>query len=188
MRPLALIALTLWTALCGLAAEISQAPAVTSAIAPSPSSIVGRRNLQHQIARLVLPEIQFNAIPLAEVVTQLSALARQSDPGRRGINFLILDPPRIAISADAPGNPAPAPATPPTLRDGLIHVREPLKNLALREALEAVCLCAEMPTRFCIEQYAITFVPRAPGGVFTRPARANPDTFRQGLPGVVPAP
>ena len=43
----------------------------------------------------------------------------------------------------------------------------------------------DFSVKFYIEEYAVAIIPRRPGEVLGRTFRANPDTFKQGLPGVV---
>ena len=62
---------------------------------------------------------------------------------------------------------------------------QPLNNLTLRHALDVICKNAELPTQFSVEEYAIVFIPRGPVAYFSRIFRVNPDTFIQGLQGVV---
>ena len=101
---------------------------------------------------------------------RLSEDAKKFDPEQKGLNFLIYDPADFAPVLNTTTNAAPAPR-PNSLSDGLIQVRQPLAGLTLRHALEVICRSAEMPTSFYVEEYAITFFPRQPGGVFNRTFR-----------------
>lgn len=144
--------------------------------------VIGVKNIKRKLGEIVLPQVHFDGVPLSEVVKRLSEEAKRFDPEKRGVNFVIFDPPPVAG-----GNPAPV-GPPLSLGDGLIHVREPLVGLTLRHALDVICKSAEVPTQFGVEDYAVSFFLRVPGGVFGRTIRANPDTFQQGLPGVVMSP
>lgn len=160
-------------------AAVTNAP---TAVATYP--VMGVQNIKRKLGEIVLPGVHFDGVPLAEVVKRLSDDARRFDPERRGLNFVIFDPPEAAAQPVVGGNPAPV-GPPLSLGDGLIHVREPLAGLTLRHALDVICKSAAVPTQFGVEDYAVSFFLRVPGGVFGRSLRANPDTFRQGLPGVV---
>ena len=169
---------------------------LSAALAASPTNaaervvtypVIGVKNIKRKLGEIVLPEVRFDGVPLSEVVKRLSEEAKRYDPERRGLNFVIFDPPQVAADPVVRGNSAPV-GPPLSLGDGLIHVREPLAGLTLRHALDVICKSAEVPTQFGVEDYAVSFFLRVPGGVFGRTIRANPDTFRQGLPGVVMSP
>ena len=167
-----------WSAALGASPTNAELPAVVT------YPVKGVQHIKRKLGQIVLPEVHFDGVPLAEVVKRLSAEAKRFDPERRGVNFVIFDPPQAPVPPVVGGNPAPVGA-PLSLGDGLIHVRQPLTGLTLREALDVICKSAEVPTQFGVEDYAVSFFLRVPGGVFGRTIRANPDTFRQGLPGVV---
>ncbi|MEN9574250.1 MAG: hypothetical protein RL514_2105 [Verrucomicrobiota bacterium] len=152
----------------------------------------GAQGLNRKLDRIVLPEVHFDGVPLAEVVKRLAEDAQkfdpEPDPKRKGVNLLINDVAPAAPLLDVSGNPVPA-ARPVLLSEGLIRVNQPLKNLTLRQALDVICKTAELPTQFSVEEYAIAFIPRGPGGAyFSRTFRVNPDTFMQGLQGVASTP
>ncbi len=149
----------------------------------------GAQGLNRKLDQIVLPEVHFDGVPLAEVVKRLDADVRkfdpEPDPKLKGVNFLINDTARPAPLLDATGNPVP-PAQPVALSEGLVRLSTPLRHLTLRQVLDVICKTADVPTRFSVEEYAIAFIPRGPGGAyFSRTFRVNPDTFMQGLRGVV---
>jgi len=147
----------------------------------------GAQRINRKLEEIVLPEVHFDGVPLAEVVKLLSEDAKRFDPEKKGLNFLINDvSPQLPL-LDANGNPVPA-ARPVALSEGLIRVGQPLKNLTLRHALDVICKTAELPTQFSVEEYAIAFIPRGPVAYYSRIFRVNPDTFIQGLQGVVANP
>lgn len=144
----------------------------------------GAQRINRKLEEIVLPEVHFDAVPLTEVLKRLDADAKQFDPEKKGLNFLINDvSPQLPL-LDAVGNPVPV-ARPVRLSEGLVRVTQPLKNLTLRQALDVICKTAELPTQFSVEEYAIAFIPRGPVAYFSRMFRVNPDTFIQGLQGVV---
>ncbi len=151
----------------------------------------GAQRLNRKLEEIILPEVHFDGIPLAEVVKRLSEDAQkfdpEADPKKKGLNFLINDAVRPAPLLDASGNPVPV-AQPVALSEGLIRVSTPLKNLTLRHALDVICKNAEQPTTFSVEEYAIAFIPRGDATFFSRMFRVSPDAFIQGLQGVVANP
>lgn len=144
----------------------------------------GAQRINRKLEEIVLPEVHFDAVPLVGVVQRLIEDAKKFDPEKQGLNFLINDVAPAAPLLDAAGNPVPV-ARPVALSEGLVRVGQPLKNLTLRQALDVICKTAELPTQFSVEEYAIAFIPRGPVAYYSRIFRVNPDTFIQGLQGVV---
>ena len=144
----------------------------------------GAQRINRKLGEIVLPEVHFDAVPLVGVVQRLIEEAKKFDPEQKGLNFLINDVAPAAPLLDAAGNPVPV-ARPVALSEGLVRVTQPLKNLTLRQALDVICKTAELPTQFSVEEYAIVFIPRGPVAYYSRIFRVNPDTFIQGLQGVV---
>ena len=180
---------SLWlTALVVALPDLSAAPPevrTNSETATLTYPVIGVRRIKRKLDEIVLPEVHFDGVSLAEVVKRLSDEAKRFDPEKKGLNFLIFDPVPPAPVLDVSGNPVPAGQS-VSLGEGLIQVRQPLTGLTLRHALDVICKSAEVPMQFGVEEYAVTFFPRAPAaGVFGRTLRVNPNTFQQGLPGVV---
>ncbi|MFM8471542.1 MAG: hypothetical protein ACKODH_16530, partial [Limisphaerales bacterium] len=148
----------------------------------------GAQRINRKLEEIVLPEVHFDAVPLVGVVQRLIEDAKkfdpEPDPAKKGLNFLINDVAPAAPLLDAAGNPVPV-ARPVALSEGLVRVTQPLKNLTLRQALDVICKTAELPTQFSVEEYAIAFIPRGPVAYYSRMFRVNPDTFIQGLQGVM---
>ncbi|KAF0172204.1 MAG: peptidase M56 BlaR1, partial [Limisphaerales bacterium] len=151
----------------------------------------GAQRINRKLDEIVLPEVHFDAVPLVGVVQRLIEDAKkfdpEPDPKKKGLNFLINDVAPAAPLLDAAGNPVPV-ARPVALSEGLVRVSQPLKSLTLRHALDVICKNAELPTQFSVEEYAIVFIPRGPVAYYSRIFRVNPDTFIQGLQGVVGSP
>ena len=153
----------------------------------------GAQLINRKLDQIVLPEIHFDGVPLKDVVKRLADDAKQLDPEKKGLNFLINDVNRTALTAapavDPNGNPMPA-AQPVPLSETLVHLSLPLKGLTLREALDAICKTSEGGAGFAVEEYAVAFIPRGPGAsaLFSRTFRVSPDAFMQGLQGVVASP
>ncbi len=153
----------------------------------------GAQRLNRKLDEIVLPEIHFDGVPLKDVVRRLGDDAKQFDPEKKGLNFIINDVNRTALNAapafDPNGNVLPA-AQPVPLSESLVQLSLPLKGLTLREALDAICKTSEGGAGFTVEEYAVAFIPRGPGAsaLFSRTFRVSPDAFMQGLQGVAGTP
>ena len=51
----------------------------------------GAHRLSRKLDEIILPEVHFDGVPLAEVVKRLSEDAKKFDPEEKGLNFLIND-------------------------------------------------------------------------------------------------
>ncbi|MCF7708713.1 MAG: hypothetical protein K9N52_07430, partial [Verrucomicrobia bacterium] len=170
----------------------------------------GRQDIQSKLGKIILDEVQFERMPLSEVVLYLSEQSVKRDPTGEGINFMInseLDAGVMSMIAsggaggDAYGQSS-APAygaqqqqqgqfqpqmyEPPDLRQTVITIDPPLRNITLGNALDAIVKSADSPIKYTIEEYAIILCPRTIEAeqLHTRTFKLDPNTFVQGLQAV----
>ncbi|HSY16874.1 MAG TPA: tetratricopeptide repeat protein, partial [Candidatus Acidoferrales bacterium] len=133
----------------------------------------GRQAIVAKLDRIRLDTVNYDGLPLSEVVRQLSEQSRLRDPDRKGINFLInpnADQSGPAIAGANPGGlgglpgggaPAPAPIDPatglpttPTAATGggekvdigtATTVRLALTDVRMADVLDAIVLVCEHP-------------------------------------------
>ncbi len=156
----------------------------------------GRHDINEKLNHIVLQDVEFPdiGVPLSEAVKYLDKETRLRDPQRQGLNFMIAPWVDIqtqtqgALTIDpTTGQPSTAPPEPPfELRDVKIRIEPALRNVTLKEVLDAIVKVAEKPIKFSIEDYAIIFSRKLPEQqqLFTRTYKVNPNTFQQGLEGV----
>lgn len=172
--------------------------------APNTSS-KARQKLLAKLDQIQVGEVFFDGLPLEEVVKWLRLECLKHDPEKKGMNFIINPflnkaPPSPGAATnragqtsppllDAFGNPiAIRPQTPGTgLGSVLIKINPSLKELTLRQALDVICKMANQPIQYIVEDYAVVFLP-GPANRFPRIYKTDPNTFKQGLEGVRPAP
>ncbi|MBI4662089.1 MAG: M56 family metallopeptidase [Verrucomicrobia bacterium] len=171
-------------------ASTSAAAAATQAAPKSSKSSVARpaeqrMKIESKLEQIVLAEVLYDSIPLSEVVKDLYDLSRKLDPDRRGVNFLLgrnLDSgttqPRI--------DPVTGQAIPQLLLDlaelnnVVIRIHPALRNVRLKDVLNALTRVADRPISYTIEEYGVVFSPD--------PARAQdygiavPSVLSQPLP------
>jgi len=144
-------------------------------------------------------------IPLSQVIKFLDeevrdAEIRQGGAGR-GINFIIAN--YLDIQTQQPGmGMAMGQAVDPTtgqpissapqqeqfdVGDVTITLDPPLRNVRLADVLDAIIKVANKQIKYSVEEYGIYFTRRIPEEpqLFTRTFRLNPNTFFQGLEGVI---
>jgi len=151
----------------------------------------GRHAIQSKLHRIFLDEIEFDGLPLPQVLRYLAEQAYTRDPEKTGVNFMI-NPNVFAAQFAAPlvdpttGALIPAPPPEPLdMNSVLVRISPPLRNLRLIDVLEAVTKVADKPIQYSIEEYAVIFSQKATDvQLETRVFRVNPNTFLEGLEGV----
>jgi beta-lactamase regulating signal transducer with metallopeptidase domain len=138
---------------------------IVSARNSAPQQDAAKRNrLEAKLNGIVLPEASFDALPLGEVLKLLSEQARKLDTEKQGINFLLNpNPPQGAITAtvDSAVDPTTglplmvAPAEQIDLSSVAVKFSLPLRNVTMREVLDAVVKVAERPIEYSVEDYAV---------------------------------
>lgn len=164
-----------------------------------------RARLLKKLHSIVLDEIVFDGLTLETVVRILEQKSRELDPEGVGVQFMFASPsaglpPPSTLAATVPGldpnavpaTVAPAPVAPVNLaaldlRQAVISVRSPLRNIRLLHVLDVVSKSSDQPVLFAAHDYALVIVPRVDGN-FTRGFRTSPTMFQQGLQGVFATP
>jgi len=175
------------------------------AIAPAAEAVKEsqrRAQLEAKLKQIVLPEVNFDGLPLSEVVKYLSDECRKRDPEKQGVNFL-LNPWPLNPQPSGPG-PAAAPIDPttglplaPSAPEEPVDVNQigvkftlPLRNVTLKDTLDAIAMMADRNIEYTIEDYAVVFSLKpkmmpAPGPVaeelLVRTYKVDTNTFFAGL-------
>ena len=153
----------------------------------------GRQAIYSKLDRIKLNELVLDSIPLSDVVAQLSAEAKNRDPDKRGLNFIInanIDPASAGPPAIDPATGIPIPAQGGEAVDIsaiTIRLKPALTDITLHQALDAIQKVADRPIKYSVEDYAVVFSLRTPETplLHTRTFRVDPNTFLQGLQGVI---
>jgi len=149
-----------------------------------------REQIYAKLDRIRLDQVQFDGLPLGEVVKSLNDESRKRDLEKRGINFLVsanVDPASAAPGID-PGTGLPvAPAADVAdLSTTIIKIMPALNDITMHQALDAIQKVADRPIKYSVEDYAIVFSLKAAENpvLHTRWFKVDPNTFIQGLQGV----
>jgi Zn-dependent protease with chaperone function len=120
--------------------------------------------LDGKLEQIVLDEVAFDGLPLPEVLKFLNEESRKHDPEKKGINFLIK--PNVVANAPAPtvdpttGQLVSAPAPePPDMNSVAVRFNLPLREVRLKDVLDAVVTVADKPIQYSVEDYAVVFSP-----------------------------
>ncbi len=153
----------------------------------------GRQLIYQKLDTIRIDELALDSIPLQGVIEQISKDAKARDVEKKGINFIInnnVDPiPQAAPTIDpTTGLPTAAAnaAGDVDITQTTIKLMPPLRDVTLRQALDALVKVADRPIKYSVEEYAIVFSLRAPESpaLHTRFFKIDPNTFMQGIQGV----
>jgi len=176
-------------------------PADTPAPEPktvSPGKPARGAKVEAKLKQIVLPEVGFNGLPLSEVLGFLRNEALKRDPDKAGVNFLIKPnfqpvtlPPRLD---PATGLPVPGAGEPFDVGGVMIRFNLPLRNVSMKDLLDAIVMVADHPIEYVLEDYAVVFSarpapPYVPGQRHaSRPVLVPGDWPRPGFPGIADEP
>ena len=90
----------------------------------------GREVINQKLDSIRLKEISFPGVPLNEVVRKLATMVTVADRDGTGINLYIMT-------------------------NVVIDLKLPLRDVTLRQALDAIVKCAEVPLKYGVEDYAV---------------------------------
>ena len=173
----------------------------------------GRQSIIAKLNRIRLESVSYDGQPLSEVLRDLSRLAKDRDPERKGINFLVNPNPdqsgqAVAAPAGggvpgafgAPGAPAIDPATGlpaatpaagagngEAVDVGAFIVKIPnLTDVRLADVLDAIILVADHPIKYSVQDFAVVFSAKGAETpqLLSRVFKVDPNTFYSGLESV----
>jgi len=156
---------------------------------PSPKSGTA---LETKLKNMLLSEVQFDGLPLNEVLHNLSDQSVKLDPEKRGINFLINPNPPPNLAAPAPIDPttglpaALAASEPIDVSAVAIKFNLPLRNVTMEDVLNAIVKVADRPVQYALENYAVVFslspeaflAPASSPSTSSRPEQLEVRTFK----------
>lgn len=161
----------------------------------------GRQDILSKLEHIRLNQVNYDSLPLGEVLKLLTDESIQRDPDKIGLNLMIdahmQGPSSVPISA---GNPADAAAAAAAAAAGVateagaapidianIPIKLSLRNVRLADVLDAITKVAEPQLTYRIEEYAVVLSPKPTEvqQLFSKTFRIDPNTFVQGLESVI---
>lgn len=162
----------------------------------------GRLNITRKLQEIKLTKMPGTfgddleiGLPLSAVLRSLKGISITNDPQRVGVNFIYN--PRIggspeeraavdaAVGVAPPAADATAMAAPPAMDADKIQIKinPALDNLSLKELLDAICLVADHPITYAIEDYGVVFFVKPPelDSLQMRTFHVDPVFFAQNL-------
>ena len=165
---------------------------------------LSRQAIYSKLNSIHLEKVDYQSLPLSEVLHQLGGESRTRDPKKEGINF-IFNPnvENIPSTAAIPGQEGlrGGPATTINPQTGLpeqtasapqaadptqININLSLNNVSLVDVLNAICLVSDHPIKYSVEDYAVVFAEKGPDSpqFEMRTFKVDPNTFYSGLQNV----
>ena len=143
-----------------------------------------RRAAVLKLSRLRLEKVSFQATPLGEVLRQLAEQARANDPEEAVVNFRtdngagnVSNRPTLDSNSGLPvsqGDSADINSVP-------ITIAQPLQNVLLVDALDAIVKGARYPIKYGIQSDGSVVFSALTSRLITRTFKIDPDTFFAGL-------
>jgi len=117
--------------------------------------------VEAKLNQIVLPEVSFDGLPLSEVLRYLRDESVKRDPDKAGVNFLInpnFHPVAFTGAVDpATGLQVATPAEQFDLAGVIVKFNLPLRNVTMKDVLDAIVTVADHPIEYALENYAVVF-------------------------------
>jgi type II secretory pathway component GspD/PulD (secretin)/tetratricopeptide (TPR) repeat protein len=135
-----------------------------------------------------------DGVGLGPFFEELSKDVKARDPEKKGINFILNNaidaaPPAAPLTDPATGLLVPVAPGGPEIPIGeiVLKMNPKLTDLTVRQLLDAIVRVADRPIKYSVEDYAIVISHRTPETptLYSRTFKIDPNTFLQGLQGVV---
>ena len=140
--------------------KLAAAPPPPSGVAPAEKAARGAK-LEARLKQIVFPEVSFDGLPLSEVLRFLSDESVKHDRDQAGVNFLInpnFRPVALTGAVDpASGLPLATAAQPFDVASVIIKFNLPLRNVTMKDLLDAIVTVADHPIEYSLEDYAVVF-------------------------------
>jgi beta-lactamase regulating signal transducer with metallopeptidase domain len=126
--------------------------------------IPGPTQLETKLEAIRFDEVEFDGLPLSEVLKILAERARREDPEEKGVNFLINpNPPPTPLGVDpTTGQPIAMPMEHFEVENVSIRFNLALHHVRLRDVLDAIVKVASQPITYTVEEYAVVFSSATP--------------------------
>lgn len=153
-----------------------------------------RERIFHKLDTIVLGDVTYDGLQLNQVVETLGKDAMNRDPEKKGVNLIVApnaDPQQSAAPAVDPATGLPVAAAAgggdADLGATTIRIVPAAKGLTLRQALDVIVKVADRPIKYSVEDFGVMFSLRGneTPALHTRWFRVDPNTFANGLQGVV---
>lgn len=152
----------------------------------------GRQAIVDKLNRIPIDSVNYPDLTLQVVLSDLAKKAQLRDPDEKGINFYFDRTAPVsqlgAPQVDAQGNLiAPGQADQNAVDVSQVKVQISLHDIRLADVLDALTKTADHPIKYSVIDYAVVFSLRGnePIPMETRTFHVDPNTFIQGLEGVV---
>jgi beta-lactamase regulating signal transducer with metallopeptidase domain len=117
--------------------------------------------VEAKLRQIVLDQVKFDGLPLSEVLLYLNDQSMKRDPDKTGVNFLInpnFRPVALRGGID-PATGLPLAAAPEQFDVGAVVIKfnMPLRNVTMKDVLDAIVTVADHPIDYTLEDYGVVF-------------------------------
>ncbi len=136
------------------------------------TSLSFKQRIEQRLDTIILDKVSYEAVPMSEVLKQLERESKARDPKKRGIHFLIHNPPDSGLPNSQPS---------PPLGDMKITIIPALQDVSLRQLVEAIAKVTPRPVQYSIEDYGVVFTerPSPKEALHTRTFKLGPKLFAE---------
>ena len=156
----------------------------------------GRQRISHKLDAIKLDSVAYDGLPLSEVIKAIDKDAINRDPDKKGINFLLsttADPQQSAAQVIDPATGLPVAGGAGggggegDIGTTTIRISPPQKDISLHQLLDILVLVADRPIKYTVTDFGvvITLKGQEAQTLYTRWYKIDPNTFMNGLQGVV---
>ena len=130
-----------------------------------PAAKKEKGRVESKLEEIVLDEVTFDSLSLPQVLQFLDEESRKRDPEKKGLNFLINPNATQATAATTidpnTGQPIQTPPSEPLdMSSVIVRFNLPLRDVRLKDVLDAVVKVADKPVEYSIEDYGVVFSQR----------------------------
>jgi hypothetical protein len=123
----------------------------------------GKQQIENKLNQIVLSDVLYDGLPLSEVIRDLNDQVCRRDPDKRGINILISNLVAGQAQINTIDPTTGQPLAPTTTDCGSIVIRLHLRDVLLKDVLDAMTKVADQPVHYSVEDYGVVFAPGAGG-------------------------
>lgn len=137
-----------------------------------------RKTLNQKLDSILIEEIAFDGETLGQAVEKLGKIVKERELDGKGLNFIISSGSSSQIDP-ATGLAVERSSAPQTVT---LRMKATLRNVTVRQTLDALVAATSIPIRYTIQDYAVVFTSNPPApAVHTRFFKIDLETFERAL-------
>ena len=133
-------------------------------------SLSFKQRIEQRLDTIIIDKVSYEAVALSKVLQQLERESKARDPKKKGVHFLIHNPPDDGLPNSQPN---------PPLGDFPITIKPALHDVSLRQLIQAIAKLAPREIQYSIEDHGVVFTekPTPKEALHTRVFKLGPKMF-----------